>query len=193
VLRYLATLELLTGAVVLVALRPLLMRPGIRVPVGLAFVAMCGVVQAMTIYPDWGRMAAPLPMRASLPAAVAPNAMVVLLDGAPMAYLADLLPATVRLVGANNNLVQPGGGGLLAQQAATAIRSHAGLLYGLEDPAEAPGTADRTLAYYGLRRGGCAPVESNLDNNAIQWCRLWPQRQDDPRPPLQGTMVSGAP
>jgi hypothetical protein len=192
VLRYLATLELLSGAVVLAALRPLLVRPGIRMPVGLAFVALCGVVQAMTIYPDWGRMTAPLPMRASLPTTVEPDAMVVLLDGAPMAYLADLLPVTVKLVGANSNLVQPGGGGLLAQQAAAAIRGHAGPLYGLEDPADLPHAADRTLAYYGLRRGNCAPVESNLDNNAIQWCRLLPQRQDDPRPPLQGTMVSGA-
>lgn len=173
-LRYLATLELLTGAVALMALRPLLLRPGLRVPVALVFVALCAGVQAVTIYPDWGRMAAPLPQRASLPA-VEPDAMVVLLDPAPMAYLASLLPTSVRLVGANNNLVQPGGRSLLAQRAARAIRSHEGPLYGLEDPAEAPGAADRTLAYYRLRRGTCAPVQSNLDNNAILWCRLWPQ------------------
>jgi hypothetical protein len=172
VLRYLATLELLTGAVVLAALQPLLERPGTRVPAALGFVALCVSVQAMTVYPDWGRMTAPLPMRARLPV-VEPNAMVMLLDGAPMAYLADLLPATVRLVGANNNLVQPEGSGLLVQQAERAIRNHAGPLYGLEEPTVSPGTADRTLAYYRLRRGGCAPVESNLDNNAAQLCRLW--------------------
>jgi hypothetical protein len=176
VLRYLATLELLTGAMVLAALRPLLMRPTIRVPVALAFAVLCLAVQGVTVYPDWGRMAAPLPMRATLPA-VEPNAMLVLLDGAPVAYLADLLPATVPMVGANNNLVHPGGGGLLAEQAAAAIRSHAGPLYGLEDAAESPGVADRTLAYYRLRRSDCAPVESNLDNNAVQWCRLWPQSE----------------
>jgi hypothetical protein len=177
VLRYLATLELLTGAMVLAALRPLLTRPGMRAPAGLAFVALCVMAQALTIYPNWGRMAAPLPMRASLPAAVEPDAMVVLLDGAPMAYLADLFPATVRLVGANNNLVEPGGSGLLAQQAAAAIRNHEGALYGLEDAVESPGTAGRTLAYYRLQRGSCAPVESNLDNNAVHMCRLWPQRE----------------
>jgi hypothetical protein len=194
VLRYLATLELLTGAMVLVALRPLLMRPATRVPVALGFLALSSVVQAMTIYPDWGRMAAPLPMRVSLPTTVEQNAMVVLLDGAPMAYLADLLPATVRLVGANNNLIQPGGRGLLAQQATAAIRGHAAALYGLEDPAESPGTADRTLGFYRLQRGECAPVQSNLDNNAMRWCRLWPRAdRDDPGPVLQGTMVSGAP
>ena len=172
VLRYLATLELLTGAIVLAALRPLLLRPAIRAPVALGFVVLCVAVQAVTAYPNWGRMAAPLPMRVTLPTTVEPNALVVLLDGSPMAYLADLLPVTVRLVGANNNLVQLGGSGLLAQQAAMAIRNHVGPLYGLEDPAEAPRAADRTLVYYNLRRDSCAAVESNLDNNAIRWCRL---------------------
>jgi len=175
VLRYLATLELLTGAMVLAALRPLLERPGIRLPVVLGFATLCVAVQAMTIYPDWGRMQGVLPMRASLPTPVEPDAVVVLLDGAPMAYLSDLLPRSARLVGANNNLVQPGSSGLLAQWAAMAIRNQAGPLYGLEDPTEAPGAADQALAYYGLRRGRCAPVQSNLDNNAVHLCRLWPR------------------
>jgi hypothetical protein len=143
-------------------------------PIALSFIALCIATQAMTIYPDWGRMAAPLPTRIILPA-IEPNAMVVLLDGSPMAYLADLLPIDVRLVGANNNLVQPGGSGLLAQQVAMAIRSHVGPLYGLDNPSESLGTADRTLAYYNLRRDSCVSVESNVDNNAIRWCRLLPQ------------------
>ncbi len=176
ILRYLATLELLTGAMMLAALRPLLAQPGVRLRVALAFIALCGAAQAVTLYPDWGRTAAPLPMRANLPVAVQPDAMVVLLDGAPMAYLADLLPLSVRLVGANNNLVQPGRGGLLEQQATMAIRGQTGPLYGLEDPVEAPGVADRTLAYYRLGRGDCARVESNLDNDAVHMCRLWPAR-----------------
>jgi hypothetical protein len=192
-LRYLATLELLTGAVALMALRPILLRPGIRVPASLGFAALCVAVQAATIYPDWGRMAAPLPQRASLPP-VEPDALVVLLDRAPMAYLASLFPITVRLVGANNNLVQPGSANLLAQSAETAIRGHTGPLYGLENPSDAPGAADQTLAYYRLRRGHCAPVQSNLDNNAILWCRLWPQpRQDNRALSLQGPIVPGNP
>ena len=173
ILRYLAPLELLSGAVMLVALRPLLIRPGTRAPVALAFVALCAAVQAMTVYPNWGRMQGTLPMRDRLPALEA-NALVVLLDRSPMAYLAELLPPLVRFVGANNNLIQPGGKGLLAHQAETAIRSHTGPLYGLEDPVESPGAADRTLGYYRLRRGNCSRVESNLDNNAIHLCRLWP-------------------
>jgi hypothetical protein len=173
ILRYLATLELLCGAVVLAALRPLLIRPAIRVPVALGFVGLCVVVQALTVYPDWGRMEGNPPMLARLPALEA-NALVVLLDPSPMAYLADLLPSAVRVIGANNNLIQPGDNVLLAHQAEAAIRTHAGPLYGMEDPAESPGAADRTLAYYRLHRGHCSRVESNLDNSAIHLCRLWP-------------------
>ena len=176
VLRYLATLELLSGAVVLVALRPLLARPGLRGPAAAGFVCLCAVVQAVTVYPNWGRMEGTLPIRVRLPALEA-NALVVLLDPSPMAYLADGLPPSVRLAGANNNLIQPGGAGLLAYQAAAAIRTQAGPLYGLEDPTESLGIADRTLAYYRLRRGTCSAVQSNLDNNAIRLCRLWPDAE----------------
>ena len=77
---------------------------------------------------------------------------------------AAFAPPSVRFVGANSNLIQPGRPGLLAQQIETAIRSHAGPLWGLELPEGAPGQADETLRYYGLRRGpGCAPDRSNLD------------------------------
>ncbi len=176
VLRYLATLELLSGAVVLVALRPLLARPGLRGPAAAGFVCLCAVVQAVTVYPNWGRMEGTLPIRVRLPALEA-NALVVLLDPSPMAYLADGLPPSVRLAGANNNLIQPGGAGLLAYQAEAAIRTQAGPLYGLEEPTESLGIADRTLAYYRLRRGTCSAVQSNLDNNAIRLCRLWPDAE----------------
>jgi hypothetical protein len=82
------------------------------------------------------------------------------------------LPPTIRFVGANNNLIQPGLGGLLSRQAEVTIRTHDGPLYGLEDPTEAPGIADRTLAFYRLRRDGCRQILSNLDDNAIRLCRL---------------------
>ena len=173
ILRYLGTLELLTGAVVLLALRPLLQRSRMRAQVAWGFVGLCIATQTMTVYPNWGRMAWKEPTLIQLPALEA-NALVVLLDPSPMAYLANLLPPAVRFIGANNNLIKPGGDGLLARQAEAAIRLHAGSLYGLEDPAKSPEAAARTLAYYRLRRGECSPVKSNLDNDAIHLCRLWP-------------------
>jgi len=173
VLRYLATLELLSGAIVLLALQSLLQRPHLRGPIAWGFVGLCIVAQTMTVYPDWGRMARKQPMLVQLPALEA-NALVVLLDPSPMAYLANLLPPSVRFIGANNNLIQPGDPGLLAHQAETTIRTHTGPLYGLEDPIESPSAAARTLAYYRLRRGDCSVVISNLESNAVHLCRLWP-------------------
>jgi hypothetical protein len=171
VFRYLATLELLTGTMVLVALRPLLERPRFRVPLGLGCTAAGIAVAAIAVYPDWGRMDSPRPVRITLPP-IEPGSLVILLDPSPMAYLADLVPPAIRFIGVNNNLIQPGQDGPLARQADTMIRSHSGPLYGLEEPSESPGIADRTLAYYGLARDGCAQVVSNLDDNAIRLCRL---------------------
>ena len=127
----------------------------------------------VTIYPDWRRLPSASPVQVEFPTIEA-DSLVVLLDPSPMAYLANRVPPAIRFVGANNNLVQPGRGGLLSRQAEIAIRTHGGPLYGLEDPAEAPGIADRTLAFYRLRRDGCGQISSNLDDNAIRLCRLRP-------------------
>jgi hypothetical protein len=171
VLRYLATLELLTGSLLLIALRPALRRRATCLPALLGCVAVAAAAQALTVYPDWGRTGRPGPVSIRVPA-LPDDALLVLLDPAPMAYVATVLPAAIRLVGADNNLVQPGAPGLLAARAEAAIRAAPGPLYGLEAPREAPGIADATLAWYGLHRGDCAPVISNLDDDAIRLCRL---------------------
>ena len=171
ILRYLATLELLTGTVVLIALRPVLLRPRARPLLAFGCTALGIIVVATTVYPDWGRMASPRPVRIRLPE-LEPGGLVVLLDPSPMAYLADQVAVAIPFVGANNNLIKPGGGGLLSRQAEEMIRTHSGPLYGLEDSAEAPGVADETLEYYGLVRSGCSQVISNLDQDVIRLCRL---------------------
>jgi hypothetical protein len=164
-------LELLTGTMVVIALRPLLKRPRARMPLAIGSTVLGVAVMGTAVYPDWGRMPAPRPVEITLPP-IPPDSLVILLDPAPMAYLADLVALAIPFVGANNNLIRPGQGGLLSRQAENMIRAHAGPLYGLEEPSEAPGIADQTLDYYGLARDGCAKVVSNLDNNAIRLCRL---------------------
>jgi hypothetical protein len=171
IFRYLATLELLTGTMVLIALRPLLERRRLRLPTALGCAAAGVAVAGTAVYPDWGRMASPRPVRITMPD-IEPGSLVILLDPSPMAYLAGLVSPTIPFVGANNNLIQPERGGLLSRRAEYMISAHAGPLYGLEEPSEAPGIADQTLAYYGLARDGCAQVVSNLDDNAIRLCRL---------------------
>jgi hypothetical protein len=170
-LRYLATLELITGTLVLLALRPLLEKPTLRFVTSVGFIVLGIAVQAVTLYPDWGRMPAPSPVRVTMPA-MEPGSLVILLDQSAMAYLANSVPPAIPFVGTDNNLTLLGDRGLLARQAETMIRSHTGPLYGLENPVENPEVADSTLDYYGLRRGHCTQVISNLDNDAIRLCRL---------------------
>ncbi|HEX5325990.1 MAG TPA: hypothetical protein VFW75_04920 [Acetobacteraceae bacterium] len=172
ILRYLVVLELLSGVLILLALRPLLA----RLPA--AWQRACPIVLialliAVTVYPDWGR-AAPgrFAVSAQMPP-VPPGTLVVLLDPSPMAYVAAFAPTETRFVGASNNLIHPGDHNRLAQAVDIAIRTWRGPLWGLEMPRESPGIADATLRAYGLRRGsGCASVQSNLDNNGIQACPL---------------------
>ena len=53
-LRYLAPLELLVGAVVLLAVQPLLAMPRLRVPAATVVLLLCAAGLVATIYPDWG-------------------------------------------------------------------------------------------------------------------------------------------
>ncbi len=167
ILRYLAFLEFLTGPILLLAVRDIVGRAPRTIPFA---AALCFAAIALTTYPDWGRARAD-------PAAVAspdwpPDARVVLLDGAPMAYLARAAPPSVAFIGASNNLVRPGDRTGLAQRIAAAIAADGGPLWGLESPAESPGQADATLRAHHLHRTDCAQVRSDLDNDAIRACRL---------------------
>ncbi len=166
ILRYLAPIELLAGLPILLALRRLA-APAAVAPLMAAILVGCTV---WTIYPDWGR-ASPADTAASvvLPP-LPPDAMVLLLSGDPMAYVAAFAAPTVRFVGVDNNLVHPGDRFLLAQRIERAVREHPGPLFGLEVPG---GPTPTALAYYGLRRmPSCTPVRTNLERDGLRLCRL---------------------
>ncbi len=172
ILRYLAPIELLSGLPVLLALRRL--APPAVVPGLLAIVlAACA---AITIYPDWGR-AHPADTAASVVLPPLPvDAMVLLLTGDPMAYVAAYAAPSVRFVGIDDNLVHPGDGSLLEQRIERVVRGHHGPLYGLEVPVTA-GPADTALRFYGLRRLlPCAAVRTNLEQDGLRICALAPTR-----------------
>jgi hypothetical protein len=172
ILRYLAVLEFLGGAVVMIALRGL-GRRGPGVAAGCAPVVLALLIAA-TIYPHWGRAARrDVVADVRLPPLPA-GALLVLLDPSPMAYVAIAAPPGVALVGANNNLVHPGDGFPLARQVEARIRGHAGRLFGLEMPSESgPAPAATTLRFYGLHRlPGCTRVRSSLDQDGITLCEL---------------------
>jgi hypothetical protein len=172
IFRYLATLELLSGVLIMSALGPVLTRLAAEWQRACAALLVVSLI-AVTVHPDWGRAT---PGEAAVAVALPPmppRSLVLLLDPSPMSYVAAFAPPGVYFVGANNNLVRPGGRDLLARQVEAAIRTHAGPLWGIEMPAENRGVADTTLRAYGLRRGEwCAPARSNLDRDGILACPL---------------------
>ena len=197
ILRYLATLELLSGPLLLAALAPLLAPLLVRMPPwrGVAAgAALTAALVVVTVYPDWGRApAGRLAVAVRLPA-LAPGSLVLLLDPAPMAYAAAFAPGDVRFVGADNNLVRPGGGTALDRAVAAAIAAPGRALWGMETDRR---EATATLRAYGLARApGCVRVRSNLDDNAILACPLTrtrapPVRRTGPSPPAPAHAASG--
>ena len=183
ILRYLVPLEVLSGPLLAAALAPFLARaPAWRI-VPAAWALAAGLI-AVTVYPDWGHAPPGRVAVAVRPPEFLAGSLVVLLDPSPMAYVAAFVPASVRFVGGDNNLVRPGAPDRLARAVAAAIAAQRGKLWGLEAPAESPGAAGATLRAYGLARAlGCVRVRSNLDADAILACPLRRVRRTS-RPPV---------
>lgn len=176
ILRYLAPIELLTGVIVVVPF--LLLAPWLRVKLAphAALAGLFIMAAAWTVYPEWGHNAGLNSAAHIVLPPLQDSSLVILLDGAPLGYLATFASSTVQFVGANNSVVTPGQTTLLARQVETAIRMHTGPLWGIEDSRDpTKGVANTTLAYYGLSRGNeCVQVLSSLDNDAARLCPLAP-------------------
>ncbi|MGH7042128.1 MAG: hypothetical protein ACREFY_08350, partial [Acetobacteraceae bacterium] len=172
ILRYADVLELLSGIpIALVVAQIARQRLGESVA-ALTFAMLAAGVIAATIYPHW-RRASPGPLATDVRAPFRPGSLVLLLDPAPMAYVAAFSPAGVRFAGIDSNLVHPSADTALNRAIIAAIARQSGPLWGLESPADQPGQADRTLhAYHLARTGACVAIRSNLDANALRACPL---------------------
>ena len=107
---------------------------------GLVFVGITAVTA--TRYPWWDRsLPSARVMQVEVPA-IPGDGMVIFLDPYAMSYTAPFLPPSVRVIGANTNLVHPGDAGLLQQRIEAAIRTHQGPLWGMEDKGDYPGVAE---------------------------------------------------
>lgn len=172
--RYLAIDECLSGVMLLAALG-MAWRSAPRAWLTVGFVVIALPVAATTHYPWWSRAApSDRAVSVSLPA-IEPDAMIVLLDPYAYSYLVPFLPPSVRVIGANSNLVHPGSPDKLQVTVAAAINGDAGPLWGLQFPQAFPGAADATLKFYRLSRvpGSCQIVPSNIEDGPhIQLCRL---------------------
>jgi hypothetical protein len=171
--RYLSYVEMLTGPLIAACAPNFVRTPRERRRVLVGLLLLLGALRLYTIYPTPERVpASSPPLQATLPR-VADDGMVVLLDGSPLAYLALFEPLTVRFIGANNNLVRPGGTTLLDQEVAHAISSQNHDIWGLESPQAALGNGDDVLAFYGLDRSQCVWVQTNLvDSGRVRMCQL---------------------
>jgi hypothetical protein len=99
--------------------------------------------------------------------------MILMLDPYAMSYLVPFFPPSVRVVGANTNLIHPGSLGRLEERTEAAINGHIGPFWGLENPKDFPGRADATLKYYGLERtGDCTAIKTNIDPPITIACRI---------------------
>ncbi len=173
IFRYLSVLELLSGTMLaMLALDIAQDARARRMMLALSVLLLAGL-RLYTVYPNWGRLAEPGGRSLAVQIrALPPDSLVLILDAAPLSYLATFEPDSVRFVGANNNLTQPQHDGPMQQRIRAAIDAQRTDLYGLEKPDFEPGRADRTLAAYGLRRAGCERVTGGMVGSSTRLCVL---------------------
>ena len=175
IIRYLSVVELLSGAMLALALFPVARRydrPGLLLACSGAVLAGCA---ALTVYPQLARTApgGQAPFAIDL-GPLAPESTVLLLDNEPLGYLAAFADPRVRFVGTNDFFMTLDGTNPLQADVARAIRERTGPLWGLDAPATQGERSDSTLAHYGLSRGACRAVISSLSPDPIRLCALAP-------------------
>jgi hypothetical protein len=105
--------------------------------------------------------------------AVEAGALIVMPGNHAMSYTAPFFPADARLVSLENNYLRIGQQSGLARRAESMIQSHQGPLYLLEAVGAWPESAT-VLRYFGLARGACEPLRSNItyDDDDLHLCKL---------------------
>jgi hypothetical protein len=172
--RYLAIQESLSGVMLAVTVLSILARRVKPFWIYALLAAIMVPTVLITHYPWWSRaQVAAQAVAVKLPA-LEPDAMMLFLDSYAYSYLVPSFPETVRVIGANNNLVRPGSWGTLQAHVEAAIDGHQGPFWGMEYPEAFPGIADATLSHYRLvREGDCTLVDTNIEERPlIKLCRL---------------------
>ena len=165
--RYTIPLEIISGMLI-VGLLGWLLRPAHATVAATLAVAL---LISTTRPADWGRTDFGATFFDVRVPPIEPNALVLLVVDAPMAYVLPFFPADARHVGIRNNINDPGRRNRLAGNVAQVVRDHRGPLYALSFP---KGVGEADLAAHGLRRvpAGCADVRTNMPTSPIELCRL---------------------
>ena len=170
--RYIVTLDLLTGALIVTLLQRLL-RPGYAAGV---MIALAVAVMATTRSADWWRIDfGERWFEVQMPP-VDRNALVLITTGNPVSFVLPFFPSDARNVGVNNTVTAQSRNTRLEKAVADTIRNHKGPLYQLTVPAT---EGSETLTPHGLGRdeSSCAQVRTRMSVGALELCRL--RRLDD--------------
>jgi hypothetical protein len=178
ILRYLSFIELICGTLMAAAFVRFASSPSIRRLTPAMLCVLFVALLAVTVTPNLARSnASSAAIVSSLPK-LPDDALVILSDGSPLAYLTMFEPRNIPFVGANNTIVTPGGTSVLDRLAAAAIKNHKGSTWELASPEDSPGRADQTLSAYGLTRTDCIRLTSNLaDSGRVRLCRITANQQ----------------
>ncbi len=176
--RYIVPLELLTGTLLVGALRYVLTQRFFVV----AAVAATIVAIVPTRYIDYQHI--PFGHRwfeVRIPP-VQPHALVILHSGAPMAYLLPFFPPDARFVAVNNSFTHPDWNLRVQDDAHDIIDKHVGPIYSLTSP---PGSGAEFLAAFDLVRVGstCVGVMTNMPGRPVELCLLQRMRFDSTADP----------
>ena len=172
--RYALSLELLGGLALVLCLHRL---PG-RVA-GLALLASVLLVNLATHRQNWGHVHDSRPRYGIARAPLPQDAMVLIADGEPVAYLALGLPASTPMIALGNNILSPQDCSLLQQRARAAVAAHAGSLWLLSatEASAARGAALLRANYQLAASGECREFP-----NSLGAARLCPLRRLSPTP-----------
>ncbi len=165
--RFLITLDMLTGALIVTMLQRMLrpgLAPGVIILLAVTLIATTRPASwwRVDFGPEWFTVTAP---------AIEPQALVLLTSDEPMAYVLPFLPADARFAGIDNSINRPWFDTRLHQSIARAVREHRGPLYALSYPAT---TGDQAIRTYGLVRTeeNCAKITTNMSTSPLSLCRL---------------------
>jgi hypothetical protein len=165
--RYLVTLDLLTGALIVGLLRKLC-PPRFVIA---AAVLMAVTLIATTRVANWGRIdfddrwfkVVQIPP-------VETNALVLITTGGAVSYIIPMLPASSRYLGGLNSIVNPSQRTKLVDTVRTIVRDHPGPLYQLTHPLTEGKEALET--YRLARTTACTVIVTNMPTTPLELCRL---------------------
>lgn len=167
--RYLLLVESLGGLLVVLALGFLLRA---RAAPALALGCLATLVaMAWTVRPDWSHLRYGPKVVDIGPMPVAEGDLLMTIGGEPMAYLIPFMPAGVKVLGGENNIVNPSYAPGLGKRIDAALGAHHGRIWLLSDPALPMEELTKRITRWGLATAGeCSLIKSNLQPQGHRFC-----------------------